>query len=76
MGLDENRQLVLTASLTNKKKKDVTKSAEWESEDPDVVSSTGHAGDRNLVWAFSNHGIYELSTPLMGEPKNGLPQAK
>ncbi|MDH4617326.1 hypothetical protein [Brevibacillus sp. AY1] len=46
------------------------------SEDPDVVSSTGHAGDRNLVWAFSNHGIYELSTPLMGEPKNGLPQAK
>lgn len=29
--------------------------------------------DRNLIWAFSNHGIYVLSSPLLGEPVTGLP---
>jgi hypothetical protein len=24
--------------------------------------------DRNLIWGFSNHGIYLLSSPLLGEP--------
>ncbi|WP_186646419.1 LVIVD repeat-containing protein [Fluviispira vulneris] len=24
--------------------------------------------DRNLIWAFSNHGIYVLSTSLLGDP--------
>ncbi|KAB8027771.1 hypothetical protein [Fluviispira multicolorata] len=28
--------------------------------------------DRNLIWAFSNHGIYVLSSPLLGEPKNKI----
>ncbi|WP_218649207.1 hypothetical protein [Pseudomonas taiwanensis] len=24
--------------------------------------------DRNLIWLFTNHGFYALSTPLLGEP--------
>jgi hypothetical protein len=27
--------------------------------------------DRNLVWLFTNHGFYCLSTPVLGEPKLG-----
>jgi len=30
--------------------------------------------DRNLIWAFSNHGMYVLSTPLLGDPVIGLPK--
>lgn len=30
--------------------------------------------DRNLIWAFSNHGMYLLSSPLLGEPGTGLPK--
>ncbi|MCT6925726.1 hypothetical protein [Metasolibacillus sp.] len=30
--------------------------------------------DRNLIWAFSNHGMYVLSSPLLGEPIIGLPK--
>jgi hypothetical protein len=29
--------------------------------------------DRNLIWLFANHGIYAVSTPLLGEPVIGLP---
>jgi hypothetical protein len=31
--------------------------------------------DRNLIWLFANHGIYAISTPLLGEPVIGLPPA-
>ena len=29
--------------------------------------------DRNLVWLFTNHGMYALSTPVLGEPVLGPP---
>ena len=29
--------------------------------------------DRNIIWLFANHGIYAVSTPLLGEPVVGLP---
>lgn len=29
--------------------------------------------DRNLIWLFTNHGFYALSTPLLGEPTLGPP---
>ena len=29
--------------------------------------------DRNLIWLFANHGIYAVSTSLLGEPIIGLP---
>ncbi len=29
--------------------------------------------DRNIIWAFTNHGFYALSTPLLGEPVIGQP---
>jgi hypothetical protein len=29
--------------------------------------------DRNLIWVFSNHGIYGVSSPLLGKPIIGLP---
>ncbi|MFI6541124.1 hypothetical protein ACIBHY_52345 [Nonomuraea sp. NPDC050547] len=29
--------------------------------------------DRRLIWAFSNHGIYLISSPLLGEPVLGAP---
>jgi hypothetical protein len=25
--------------------------------------------DRNILWLFTNHGFYALSTPVIGEPK-------
>lgn len=46
------------------------------SEHSNPVHSIFVEWDRNLVWAFSNHGIYVLSTPLLGEPKSGLAQTK
>ena len=30
--------------------------------------------DRNLFWLFTNHGIYCLSSPLLGEPVLGPPE--
>ena len=30
--------------------------------------------DRNLIWAFANHGVYAISSPLLGEPVTGLPK--
>ncbi|MDN7144194.1 hypothetical protein KC131_26455 [Pseudomonas sp. JQ170] len=30
--------------------------------------------DRNLIWVFTNHGFYALSTPLLGEPSFAAPQ--
>jgi len=29
--------------------------------------------DRNLFWLFTNHGIYVLSSPVLGEPNLGAP---
>ena len=29
--------------------------------------------DRNIIWAFTNHGFYALSTPLLGNPVLGKP---
>ena len=29
--------------------------------------------DRNLIWLFTNHGFYALSTPLLGEPSFAAP---
>lgn len=30
--------------------------------------------DRNLIWLFTNHGFYALSTPLLGEPSFTAPK--
>lgn len=46
------------------------------SEHSNPVHSIFVEWDRNLVWAFSNHGIYVLSTPLLGEPRSGVPKDK
>jgi len=32
--------------------------------------------DRNLIWVFTNHGFYAISSPLIGEPKAGLPEGE
>ncbi|MBH8579349.1 hypothetical protein [Bisbaumannia pacifica] len=31
--------------------------------------------DRNLIWLFTNHGFYALSTPLLGEPSFSPPES-
>ncbi len=30
--------------------------------------------DRNLFWLFTNHGMYVLSSPLLGEPRFDMPE--
>ncbi len=30
--------------------------------------------DRNIIWAFTSHGIYALTTPLLGEPLLSVPE--
>lgn len=30
--------------------------------------------DRNIIWLFTNHGMYALSTPLLGAPNLGPPR--
>jgi len=30
--------------------------------------------DRNIIWAFTSHGMYALSTPLLGEPLLEVPE--
>ena len=30
--------------------------------------------DRNLIWLFTNHGFYALSTPILGEPRLSAPE--
>ena len=30
--------------------------------------------DRNILWLITNHGIYALSSPALGEPVYGLPE--
>ncbi len=30
--------------------------------------------DRNLFWLFTNHGIYVLSSPMLGEPSFDMPE--
>ena len=29
--------------------------------------------DRNIIWMFTNHGFYALSSPLLGPPRLGPP---
>lgn len=29
--------------------------------------------DRNLIWLFTNHGMYAISSPLLGKPILGMP---
>ncbi|WP_380057917.1 hypothetical protein ACFE33_05530 [Falsihalocynthiibacter sp. SS001] len=31
--------------------------------------------DRNIIWAFAVNGVYALSSPLLGEPMTGVPEA-
>jgi hypothetical protein len=31
--------------------------------------------DRNLFWLFTNHGLYCLSSPVLGEPRLGPPSS-
>ncbi|WP_077035771.1 LVIVD repeat-containing protein [Pelomonas sp. KK5] len=40
---------------------------------PNPVHSIFVEWDRNLVWVFSNHGIYALSSDLLGKPVFGMP---
>ncbi|MGN7399581.1 LVIVD repeat-containing protein [Cytobacillus praedii] len=44
------------------------------SEHSNPVQSIYVEWDRNLIWAFSNHGMYLLSTPLLGKPLKGVPK--
>jgi hypothetical protein len=39
---------------------------------PKPVDSILVEWDRNLIWVFTNHGFYVLSTPLLGAPKFSL----
>ena len=32
--------------------------------------------DRNIIWLFTNHGFYALSTPVLGEPKLSAPETR
>lgn len=41
---------------------------------PNPVHSIFVEWDRNLMWVFSNHGIYTVSSPLLGEPVFGMPK--
>jgi hypothetical protein len=43
---------------------------------PNPVHSIFVEWDRNLIWVFSNHGIYTLSSSLLGEPVFGMPKVK
>ncbi|KQV80858.1 hypothetical protein ASD15_13225 [Massilia sp. Root351] len=43
---------------------------------PNPVHSIFVEWDRNLVWVFSNHGIYTVSTELLGKPVFGMPPKK
>lgn len=29
--------------------------------------------DRNVIWMFTNHGMYALATSVLGEAKRGVP---
>lgn len=41
----------------------------------DPVHGTFVEWDRNLIWVFTGHGMYVVSSPLLGAPIAGLPQA-
>ena len=41
---------------------------------PNPVHSIFVEWDRNLIWVFSNHGIYTLSVPPLGKPVFGMPE--
>ncbi len=30
--------------------------------------------DRNIIWAFTNHGMYALETPVLGKAQSGVPK--
>ncbi len=45
---------------------------------PDYVQGNATYGiyveyDRNIIWAFTSHGMYALSSPLLGEPLFEMP---
>ncbi|MBY8823883.1 LVIVD repeat-containing protein [Sphingomonas colocasiae] len=49
-----------------------------DAETPDYVKGNLGFGiyveyDRNIIWLFTNHGFYALKSPLLGEPKKGVP---
>ncbi|SNS24079.1 hypothetical protein SAMN06295912_10364 [Sphingomonas laterariae] len=49
-----------------------------DQETPDYVKGNLGYGtyveyDRNILWLFTNHGFYALKSPLLGEPKKGVP---
>ncbi len=48
----------------------------WVSRIDDDMAAPVHGifveWDRNIIWLFANHGIYAVSTPLLGEPVTGL----
>ncbi|QTD39448.1 LVIVD repeat-containing protein [Sporosarcina sp. Te-1] len=59
-------------------------SGDIQNEDGETTRPSDHSNpvhgifvewDRNLIWAFSNHGIYVLSSPLLGDPVIGYPTA-
>ncbi len=37
------------------------------------IECTAIEWDRNLIWAFTNGGMYLLSSPAMGTPNFGAP---
>ncbi|KAA0966289.1 hypothetical protein FQ087_08650 [Sporosarcina sp. ANT_H38] len=47
-----------------------------QSDHSNPVQSIFVEWDRNLIWAFSNHGMYVLSSPVLGDPVTGLPKPK
>ncbi|MFX3633987.1 MAG: stalk domain-containing protein [Candidatus Pristimantibacillus sp.] len=47
----------------------------YSNDQSDPVHGTFVEWDRNLIWVFSGHGMYVVSTPLLGDPVIGLPGA-
>ncbi|MGO4696135.1 stalk domain-containing protein [Paenibacillus sp. 2TAB26] len=47
----------------------------YMSDQSDPVHGTFVEWDRHLIWVFSGHGMYVLSSPLLGDPVSGLPKA-
>ncbi|GIP29359.1 hypothetical protein J23TS9_44890 [Paenibacillus sp. J23TS9] len=49
--------------------------SKYMSDQSDPVHGTFVEWDRNLVWVFSGHGMYVLSTSLLGDPVTTMPKA-
>jgi len=51
--------------------------SKYMSDQSDPVHGIFVEWDRNLIWVFSGHGMYLLSSPLLGEPlTSGLPKSR